>query len=242
MQRRQPKVASGISRNSRGWMAGAGILAVVLIGILLGRWWVWGPEDVPGGGTTVDPGQAPGTVAPSSDLISEAPEPQAEAEALKQEAVMVARQVVEAYPNDALSYALLGSAYYNAGQSEEATWHLRKCLELNPAQAEAYEILARVAYEKGELEEAIDLNQASLKHSPGNVEVMNQLGRALMDLGRSAEAIRVLDQAVRLPRSTSESYYLLGQASLQSGDHARAKERFERATVLRPGQIGRAHV
>jgi tetratricopeptide (TPR) repeat protein len=216
-------------------MARAAILAVVLIGILSAWWWERRSEVVAGRGTTGGPAQMADKVGPSSDLLSEAPEPQAEAEALKREAVTVAKQVVETYPNDALSYALLGSAHYNAGHSEEATRHLRRCLELNPEQAEAYEILARVAYEKGELEEAVGLNQASLKRSPGNVEVLNQLGRALMDLGRTEEAIRVLDQAVRLPKPTSESYYLLGQASLQSGDHAHAKERFERATVLRPG-------
>ncbi|MCL4176565.1 MAG: hypothetical protein KJ072_02305 [Verrucomicrobia bacterium] len=36
--------------------------------------------------------------------MSEAPGPQAEAEALKREAVTAAKQVVETYPNDALSY------------------------------------------------------------------------------------------------------------------------------------------
>src|SRR5204863_7571629 len=82
---------------------------------------------------------------------------QTEAADLKREAVAVAGQVAEAYPNDSFAYALLGAAYYNIGRSEEAAKHLKRCLELRPDQVEAYEILARVAYEKGELEETARL-------------------------------------------------------------------------------------
>ena len=164
----------------------------------------------------------------------EVPQPQAEAAALKQEAVAVARQVAESYPNDALAYALLGSAYYNTGRSDEASQHLRRCLELNPGLAEAYDILARVAYDKGQPEETVRLCQEALKRGPPNPDVLNRLGRALMDLGRTEEAAQSLGQAVRLPRPVSESHYLLGQASLQAGNYAQARESFQRAIALLP--------
>jgi tetratricopeptide (TPR) repeat protein len=162
------------------------------------------------------------------------PQPQAEAAALKREAVAVAEQAVEAYPDDALTHALVGSAYYNTGQSGEAIKHLQKCLELSPGQAEAYEMLAKVAYEKGQPEESVRLCQEALKRGPANPEVLNRLGRAWLDLGRTEEAIQTLQGAVRLPKPTSESYYLLGQANLQSGEHARAKESFRGAIKLLP--------
>ena len=160
--------------------------------------------------------------------------PQAEATRLKREAVVVAEQVAEAYPNDALAYALLGSAFFNTGQSDEAARHLRKYLELRPDQSDAYEILARVAYEKGELEEAARLCQESLKHGAASPDVLNRLGRAQMDLGRTEESVRTLQQAVRLPKPTSESSYLLAQAQMQSGDLAQAKESFLRTVALLP--------
>jgi tetratricopeptide (TPR) repeat protein len=210
-----------------------------LLGAGLVWWWWYGhrPSEAPTAVVTppaqpTEPRTASGPSAVDPGLSI--PEPQAEAAALKQEAVRVASQVAEAYPNDALSYALLGSAYYNTGQSEEATRHLRRCLELNPGLADAYDILARIAYEKGELEESVRLCQEALKRGPANAEVLNQLGRALMDLGRTAEASQTLEQAARLPRPTSESYYLLGQAGLQSGNPAQAKENFKRAIALLP--------
>jgi len=148
--------------------------------------------------------------------------------------VALARQVAEAYPDDALSHALLGSAYYNTGQSEEAIRHLQRCLELNPDQADAYEILARIAYEKGELEESVRLGEEALRRGEANTEVLNQLGRAWLDLGRADEAKAALGQATQLPRPHSESHYLLGQAQLQSGDYAAAKASFQQATALLP--------
>ena len=172
-------------------------------------------------------------IVPSADS-SAVPQPQAEAAYLKQEAVAVAVQVAEAYPNDALAYALLGSAYYNIGRSDEATKHLKRCLELGPDQVEAYEILARVAYQKGELEETARLCREALKRGPATPDVLNRLGRALLDLGQTEEAVRTFQEAVRLAKPTSESWYLLGQGNLQSGNYAQAKESFRRAIALLP--------
>jgi tetratricopeptide (TPR) repeat protein len=213
------------------------IPAAVVLGLILVVWWSGRPADEPRPKVENGP---PAELAGQSVLKTEEPpdeglltaEPQAEAGALKREAVAIASRVAEAYPDDALSYALLGSAFYNTGQSEEAVKHLRRCLELDPNQADAFEILARIAYEKGELEESVLLCRQVLKLAPGNVDALNQLGRALMDLGRTEEAIQALGQVTRLPRSTSESHYLLGQAQLQSGDYAAAKNSFQHATRL----------
>jgi tetratricopeptide (TPR) repeat protein len=212
------------------------VLTAVALGLV--AWWVWGPPSAEAPTPAASQGSEPGAggLEPvlSAGVASEAPRPQAEAAELKQDAVDVAAEVAAAYPDNALSYALLGSAYYNTGQSEVAIRHLRRCLELDPGQAEAYEILARIAYERGELEESVGLAQEALKRGPANAEVMNQLGQALMDLGRAGEAIEVLGHASRLPQQTSQTHYLLGQAHLQSGNPARAKECFENAIRLLP--------
>lgn len=158
----------------------------------------------------------------------------AEVAALKQDAVARARELAEAYPDDALAYALLGAAYYNTGRSEEATKYLQKCLQLNPAQADAYEILAKVAYEKGELENCVRLCLEALQRGPANADVLNRLGRAYMDSGQTEDAARVLRQAVELPKPVSESFYLLGQAFMQLDHPADAKESFQQAVRLLP--------
>jgi tetratricopeptide (TPR) repeat protein len=158
--------------------------------------------------------------------------PQALAAELKQEAVRAAVSIAEAYPTDPLAFALLGSAYYNTGNSDEATVNLRKCLTLNPNLSDAYEVLARVAYDRGELEESVRLFQEALKRGPSSVNALSRLGRAQMDLGRTEESIETLRKATQLPQATSESFYLLGQAYLQIRDYARAKESFQKATLI----------
>ena len=145
-----------------------------------------------------------------------------------------AREIAEAYPEDPLTFALLGAAFYNNGQSEEAAKHLKRCLELRPGLLDAYEILARIAYEKGETEEAIRICEEALKQGKGTTEILNRLGRSCIDLGRTGEAVRALQQAVNLPGATAESSYLLGQAHMQGGEFAKAKEAFLRATALVP--------
>ena len=229
---------SNQARTSRTWVARLAIPAALAVGVAL-LWLRWGrqePSPTPRTNTvsSAAPTAPRSAIAPSADPGVGTAAPQAEAASLKREAVAVAGQVAEAYPKDALAYALLGSAYYNIGQSDEATQHLKKCLELSPDQADAYEILARVAYEKGELEETARLCQEGLKRGPATPEVLNRLGRAQMDSGRTEEAVRTLQQAVGLPRPTSESCYLLGQAQMQSGDFALAKEGFRQALGLLP--------
>jgi len=157
-----------------------------------------------------------------------------EAESLKGEALATAKLVVQAYPEDPLVYALLGSAFYNTGQAETSARHLRKCLELNPRQAEAYQMLARIAYDQGKPEEAAGLCQKALDCGPATPDVLNLLGRALLDAGRMESAIRALQQATALPRPVGESFYLLGQAQMQAGDYESAKGSFLRATALVP--------
>jgi tetratricopeptide (TPR) repeat protein len=208
------------------------ICSLLLAAALAWTWWrKQEPQKPP---TTSGSSVIPAAKQTSLDPGADAGRVVAEAATLKREAVAVAHQAAAAYPNDGLAYALMGSAYYNTGQSDEAVKHLRRCLELSPNQAEAREILARVAYEKGELEESVRHCEEALKRGPANREVLNRLGRALMDLGRTDEAVQTLQQAVRLPKPTSESFYLLGQGNLQSGDYVQAKESFGRAIALLP--------
>ncbi len=220
------------------WIASVAITACVLILATLVSWRPWRREHSTPPAKTLSRPLIPATVQTSqthsASVVLDEVNPQQEATRLKREAVAIAEQVAEAYPNDALAYALLGSAFFNTGQSDEAVKHLRKCLELRPNQTDAYEILARVAYEKGDLEDAVGLCQESLKQGAASPDVLNRLGRAQMDLGRTEEAVRTLQQAVRLSKPTSESNYLLAQALMQTGDFAQGKESFLRVVALLP--------
>lgn len=174
----------------------------------------------------------------SADVPSAATPPilasQAEAETLKRQAVEIAAKLVEAFPNDAVTYALLGAAHYNSGNSDEAVRWLRKCLSLDPDRADAYDMLAMVASEKGEFQEAVELCKEALKRNPAMPGVYHRLGRALMDLGQTDELVRTMERAVKLPPRSSESHYLLGQGYSQSRDYVKARQSFQVVVGIRP--------
>ena len=177
-------------------------------------------------------------VAMVGGALAAGPAPNAEAEEMKREAIEVAKRAAAAFPDDPLTHALLGSAFYNIGRSDEATRHLQKCIQLRPDQIDAYEILARIAYEKGQPEEAARLSRDGLHKAPTNAELLNRLGRSLMDLGKTADALQTLKKAVAVPNAasaSSDSWHLLAQCEMQLQDYAAAKQSFLQTIKLFPG-------
>lgn len=162
------------------------------------------------------------------------PPTESQAASLKNEAVAAAIKISAAYPANALTHVLLGSAYYNTGRSDEATKHLIRGLELRPDMLEAHEMLARIAYEKGEPEETVRLCQKALKHGPATDELLIQMGKSQMDLGETESAIQTLQKAVERPQAKVESLYLLGQAHMQSRQYEKAKTNFLKAIQRLP--------
>lgn len=170
-------------------------------------------------------------VAKSTELQTEPPspsiDPETEAAQLKEEAISAARKLSQAFPNQALAHILLGSAYYNTGQSDEAAKHLARGLEKRPDLIEAHEMLARIAYEKGEPEETVSLCQSALKLGLSTPELLIQMGKSLLDLGQTEDAIAALNKAVDRPNAPVEGHYLLAQAFMQDRDYPSAKTNFQ---------------
>ena len=226
------------------------VLVAFLIGVaaLVFAWTPWGSREV---SQAADASlEVPGAVAESPAPVDSAPaaagpasvptrddsatDAQPEAEALKREAVNIGRKLVEVFPKDAVTYALLAAAHHNSGNSGEAVKWLRKCLELDPDRADAYAMWALIESEKGDFEQVAALCKEALKRNPAMRDVQHQLARALMDLGQTDELIRVMEQAIKTPPQSSESYYLLGQGYLQSGEYSKAKQAFQVVVGIRP--------
>jgi len=173
-----------------------------------------------------------------SGILAADPAPNAEAEEMKREAIKVAETAAADFPDDPLTHALLGSAFYNIGRSDEAARHLRKCIQLRPDQIDAYEILARIAYEKGHPEESARLSRQGLEKAPANAELLNRLGQSLMDSGQTGDALQTLKKAVAVSNAanvSSDSWHLLAQCEMQLQDYASAKQSFLQTIKVFPG-------
>lgn len=159
---------------------------------------------------------------------------ESEATRLKAHAVAMAKSIAAEYPENALIHILLGSAYFNTGQTDMAATHLRKCLALDNNILEAHEILTRIAYEKGNPEEAVRLCVEARNRGLSSPKLLNRLARAQMDLGQAEKSIQTLLEAIKVSHPLAESFYLLGQARMQARDYLEAKESFIQTTELIP--------
>ena len=172
----------------------------------------------------------PSSAIPNTEVIPQT----SEATQLKEHAVAMAQSIAAEYPENALTHILLGSAYFNTGQTDMAGIHLKKCLSLNNNILEAHEILTRIAYEKGNPEEAVRLCLEARNRGLSSPKLLNRLARAQMDLGQAEESIQTLLEATKASSPSSESFYLLGQARMQARDYRGAKESFVHTTKLVP--------
>jgi tetratricopeptide (TPR) repeat protein len=178
------------------------------------------------------PIETPTEAKETSEAIK--PSIQPDAEILKQQAIQAAIKVADTYADSPMSHVLLGSAYYNIGQSDEATRHLNQSLKMQPDLMEPRIMLAKIAYEKGDPEESVRICEEAMKHGKPHPEIMNRLGQAQMDMGRTEEAIAALKNAVVLAYVSPESWYLLGQAHMQARQFDLAKTAFLNTVRINP--------
>jgi len=151
--------------------------------------------------------------------------------ALTQEAEDIVARVLEAYPRDPDSHALMGSLRYLHGHTKEAERSWERCLELDPHRADIYDALAKASWEKGEFERTAAACRQALRIDPTMPGVQVRLGRSLLELGQIEEAIAVMEQAVS--RSGS-GYYYLAHAYMQSKAYEKARDSYQRAVDIHP--------
>ena len=213
---RAPRKKAAPVRTGKKWLLPLlGIVGVGIIALLI-----------------VDPFSRPTDPVPDREDRHEigGPDPLT-AEALTQEAADIVARVLEAYPRDPDSHALMGGLYFLHGQMKEAERSFERCLELDPHRADAHDGLAKAAWEQGDFERTAEACRQAIRIDPTMPGVHLRLGRSLLELGQTEEAIPVLEQAAS--RSDSGPYYL-GQAYMQSKAYEKARDSFQRAVDVHP--------
>jgi len=101
-------------------------------------------------------------------------------------AMTTCRRILETFPKHVETYSILGQAYLQMGQYEEAASIFRRVLSADPENVLAYASLATVFEERGLYEEALWQLERALELSPGNREVRRELIRLRTERGMSA--------------------------------------------------------
>ena len=113
-----------------------------------------------------------------------------------EEALTLARQELNARPDDGDFQVEVGKAHIDLGQPQDAIQALEKSKDLSPGNWQAYSALG-VAYDySGDAIKAQDAYQIGLGFSPNNPVLLNNLALSLAQSGKLSEAIAHLEKAV----------------------------------------------
>jgi TolB-like protein len=124
------------------------------------------------------------------------------------------------------AHALLGSAYLQFRQYDQAIDELKLALDLNPSDAETYGWLGHALLFTGSLEDAIKASETAIRFDP-NLDVRRiwDLGMAYFLTRRNADAARVMEQTIAREPGFVFGYVILAAAYAEAGkpeDAARA--------------------
>ena len=150
------------------------------------------------------------------------------------DALKVARQAVEKFPqNVAMNYLLARMLWLNS-QTDEAEKVYRQTLHLAPDHFEAHFDLAGLLRLKKQWEEAIREYQEVLRLSPAHQEANEFLCDALMMNKQYDAAVLAAQKALRLRPASFAAHRLLGKAYLLSKRYDESVAEFREALRLNP--------
>jgi len=140
-----------------------------------------------------------------------------------------------------LLYRLLGQAYLENGQAEEAIKACQRALQLFPQDSTSLSTLGLLYVEQGEGNDiGLTLCRKALALDNFNPEHWCRLGRALLHVGDLAAASAAVRQCLQLRRSHVEGLLLLGRISLLAKKRKRAERCFLQAARAKGCTVSQA--
>ena len=149
------------------------------------------------------------------------------------EAITAIRTAINAKPNWAEAYYVLGAALAIKGDNAGARNELARALEIDPNLYQAQQVLAKVHEELGEHEYAVEAGRHYLNRQPDNLEMHLIVAQSLVRLGKLKEAKTELERIDESKRGV-EGNYALGRVYLGLGDFAQARKYLEIADAAMP--------
>jgi tetratricopeptide (TPR) repeat protein len=153
------------------------------------------------------------------------------------EAERICRQVLEADPDNAEAWHLLGLTNLRLNRLGEAESSYRRALGARPDLAEVHSDLGVVLAIQGRLDEAVASFRQALAQAPNSADAHNNLGLALGQLGRLDEAVASLRQAVNLNPDHPRALSTLGHVLSSQRKYGELAQTFRPIVRLRPDHL-----
>jgi tetratricopeptide (TPR) repeat protein len=210
-------------RSSKARLLLAGLAAVTSWALV----WVFSRHCLDGSSTA--------TILRTLRLETETDGPQKpEISALDRDAMRVARQLMDRYPDIPEAIDVVAWAHLQFGRQDAARQCWERSLEIDPAFGDGYFWLGRLAYDAQDHALAAQRFQQAIDHKTTNLGAPAFLAKSLQSLGRLADAAAVLERESRSNANNPGVLVLLGQVYLQSSDNEKARDAFERALAANP--------
>lgn len=150
------------------------------------------------------------------------------------EAIDLFQRLLAENDGDASLHDAIGSAYFLAGDNEEAAQHFERITRLTTNPGKALINLGAVYNRVGEFQKAVDSIRKGIQFEKRSVEGYYNLGVAHRRLGQHAMAVTAYKEALRLDPAFAEAHQNLGNVYLDQGLPEQAAAHFRKAIALKP--------
>jgi len=151
-----------------------------------------------------------------------------------QDAVALAKKILDTSPRSPDACCLCGLALRSLGDLSQARVYLEKAVSLSPARADYRGALAQTFSGLGEHALAAEQARRSIEINPRFAEGHSALAIALQSLGKEDEALSHLRLAIELEPHNPAYYVNLGTARQQTGQYAEAEHCYLQAIQMAP--------
>lgn len=131
----------------------------------------------------------------------------------------------------------LGYLLMQGRKIPEAEACFRKVIGLNPAHVKAYINLGNLQAERGENREARSNYALALEADPDSAMALLAFGRLQQDMGFSEEAFEMVSHALKQEANDPVAWILKGNTENTMRRYADARQSYEKALELEPGNI-----
>jgi tetratricopeptide (TPR) repeat protein len=151
------------------------------------------------------------------------------------QAEKIYRQVVEAEPEHADAWHLLGVAAQQTGRPTEAATAIARAVAINGSNPTYYNHLGAAYASAGETDLAETALRRALALDPGSAQTHYNLAALLNQVGKPTEAIASYRKAVQLSPDFAEAHFNLGNIYRDLDQLAEAEQSYKAAMAARPG-------
>lgn len=150
------------------------------------------------------------------------------------DAISIYRKALRIDPDDMETLYLLGTAYGQLADLDNAVLYLERALTIAPDHPEALNNLGLILKRCGKPDDAIRLYQRALDIQPDYADAHSNLGSAFEQVGKIDQAETHLRRALLLRPDFTDALYTLGLVLKKKNSYEEASESFLQVLALQP--------